>query len=476
MKIRQETLLLDGKKETDVLYCTVLQKKIIRKKMEDVMLKRLAGLLLVLSMVFALGGCMDTTPKADPIEIPQDKGEAAELFINEIAQGEYETARTMLAPELYDYLPAKHIKKSWNQLTESFGNYQEHELGYYKGEGEQEAVYVKTAFENETLGFRLVFNEENKVISFTVGVYTEPPVLTDNEEKVTLKSGIYNLDAVLTMPEETDTLPPAVVLVGGSGPTDLDSTVGPNKPFAQLAHGLAERGVAAFRYDKRTLVYGASTTSESGKFTVYDEYVEDAKAAVAQLAASGKVDSKRIYIAAHSMGGMMVPMMAENIPDAAGFVMISANARRLEDLILYQNEYLLGINDKYTDKQRKAALKDIEAIVKDVKEAVPDGTGSFFNGSEYYWYDLNQYDQVEKAKEIKVPLLVLQGESDYQVPMEDFEVWKEALAGKENVTLKSYPKMNHLLMESNGMMSPDEYIEEGTVLPELIDDIANFVK
>ena len=439
------------------------------------MLKKILGLIVVMAMMSSMAACSGT--EAAPVEIPEDKAKAGELFITQISIGDYEAARSMLSPEMQKFLTGRKIKSSWKQLTSNFGPYHHHEMGYFKGQGEYEAAYIKAEFEYRDLGFRLAFDEDNRITSFTIGDYMNPPVLAENEEKFNVTSGKYNLDGILTLPNtEEGTLPPAVILIGGSGPTDMDSTVGPNKPFAQLAQGLSQQGKAVLRYDKRTLVYGASIATEDQQFTVYDEYVEDAKNAFSQLAQSGKVDPERIYIAGHSMGGMMIPMIAQEIPEAAGFAMLSANAQRLEDLIVYQNQYLIDVNQNYSKTQSKSMMKEVRSVAQKVKEAKEDGTGVFFNGSEYYWYDLNQYDQVEQAKDIDRPLLVTQGEKDYQVPMENFTMWQQALEGKSNVTMKTYPEMNHLLMTSDGTMAPAEYQTEGEIVAQLVDDLADFIQ
>jgi fermentation-respiration switch protein FrsA (DUF1100 family) len=75
-----------------------------------------------------------------------------------------------------------------------------------------------------------------------------------------------------------------------------------------------------------------------------------------------------------------------------------------------------------------------------------------------------------------MPILILQGERDYQVTMGDFEGWKRAMGDLSNVTLKSYPALNHLFMEGEGKSTPDEYLEPGNVAAEVIDDIAAWVK
>jgi hypothetical protein len=74
-----------------------------------------------------------------------------------------------------------------------------------------------------------------------------------------------------------------------------------------------------------------------------------------------------------------------------------------------------------------------------------------------------------------MPLLILQGERDYQVTLKDFQNWKDALAGQSNVTLKTYPDLNHLFISGNGKSTPDEYQTPGNVAPAIIQDIAAWI-
>ena len=93
-----------------------------------------------------------------------------------------------------------------------------------------------------------------------------------------------------------------------------------------------------------------------------------------------------------------------------------------------------------------------------------------------YWLDLQGYQPAQAARTLSQPLLILQGERDYQVTMEDFRLWKEALAERKDVRLRSYPGLNHLLMAGEGKSLPTEYLVPGHVSEKVIQDIADWVK
>ena len=107
----------------------------------------------------------------------------------------------------------------------------------------------------------------------------------------------------------------------------------------------------------------------------------------------------------------------------------------------------------------------------------PSGTEApaLLGMSVHYLLALRDYNPPALAAQLRKPLLILQGERDYQVSMRDFANWKAALGTRKNVTLKSYPTLNHLFIEGTGKSTPDEYTKSGYVSASVIDDIAQWV-
>jgi hypothetical protein len=92
-----------------------------------------------------------------------------------------------------------------------------------------------------------------------------------------------------------------------------------------------------------------------------------------------------------------------------------------------------------------------------------------------YVLDLRSYDPPATAARLKIPILVIQGESDYQVTKKDFKGWEKALAGHSNVTMKTYPGLCHLFTPAGNPPSPADYDKPGHVAKATVDDIANWV-
>jgi len=150
-------------------------------------------------------------------------------------------------------------------------------------------------------------------------------------------------------------------------------------------------------------------------------------------------------------------------------LIMAGNVRHLEDLLVEQATYM-GI----TGQQLEQA-KALQAKVKKL-EAADEDSPAIGGLPVAYWLDLREYDTVADAKKQALPMLILQGERDYQVPLADFNLWKAGLGSAKGVTLKSYPSLNHLFVAGQGKSLPAEYAKPGHVAAEVIDDIAQFVK
>ncbi len=376
-------------------------------------------------------------------------------------------------------------------------------------------TYTLCHLKNATLDIELVFNASLRIIGFhfvdplKVGgpKYTPPPydsVGAYTEKEITITTGDYKLPGTLTLPKNVPN-PPVVILVHGSGPNDRDETIGPNKTFKDLAIGLARKGIATIRYDKRTKVYGGQMAKNLHEATVKDETIDDVISAVNMVGKLGQLnvdsnkseikkesdvpkyvvyklclDSNRIYVLGHSLGAMLAPRIAHESKKIKGIIMMAGDSRLLEDVMIYQNTYLSSLDTvsahKSSNAERVAAMdKQLELAKKpDLKPNTPDSLLPY-NVAAPYWIDINHYNQIKMAQDLTMPILLIQGERDYQVTMVDYNLWKEKLGDKKNVTFHSYPKLNHLFMEGEGKSVPAEYEKQGHVPMYVINDIANWI-
>lgn len=299
-----------------------------------------------------------------------------------------------------------------------------------------------------------------------------------HEREVVVGADGFQLPGTLTLPlsASADKKVPCVVLVHGSGPNDRDETLGPNKPFRDLAWLLAEEGIATLRYDKRTKVYGARYIPE-GREADYDvEAVDDAVAIVEQVATYPEIDAERVYLLGHSLGGTLAPRIAQRSGRLAGVILLAGAARPLEDLLIEQVEYINSLSPSKEAEAQIAVLKRQAANVKKLgaygyDESLPP----LMNLPLSYWKFANAYKPLEVVATLNIPILVMQGERDYQVTTTDLSLWQMALMFNAKARFQSYPALNHLFMEGEGKATPQEYNQPARVPAYVAKDMAKFI-
>ena len=341
-------------------------------------------------------------------------------------------------------------------------------------------VYVTCNFTKQNvLDVKIVFNSQNRVMGLLVipaqGTYQYTPPSYVNlsaftEMNISVGSGQWKLPGTLSIPKGAGPFP-AVVLVHGSGPNDRDESIGPNKPFKDIAWGLASKGVVVLRYEKRTKQY----PQESGliqNFTVQDETITDALSAVDVLNSSSVVNHSKIFVLGHSLGGMLAPRIGVQDHRIAGLIILAGPTRHLEDLMLEQTWYLANLSG-INQSEQIASLQQLVMKVKMLNISLGEDV---LGAPKAYWADLATYDPVVTAESLHIPLLILQGKRDYQVTMTDFARWNETFFGNTSVTLKTYPTLNHLFITGTGVPTNIEYSVEGHVAEEVVVDIATWVK
>ncbi len=300
--------------------------------------------------------------------------------------------------------------------------------------------------------------------------YSNPASFRSRE--VTVGEDEWKLGGTLLIPTGKGPFP-ALVLVHGPGPNDRDETIFGNKLFADLAEGLASRGIAVLRYDKRTKVY-AERMSEMD-YTVQQETVEDAIRAAELLRRQPEVNPARVYMLGHSLGGYLLPRIASLYGKFAGLVFLAANARPVEIMALEENEYVASLSGHPSPDAQKR-LADLRAEVLKVRELKPDAKNPqvIMGLPLAYLLDLRGYDPLA-VKNLKIPMLFLQGGRDFQVTTKDFDIWKSALAGRANATFRLYQELNHLFIVGDGKSTPAEYHVPGNVSGQVVRDIASWI-
>lgn len=303
------------------------------------------------------------------------------------------------------------------------------------------------------------------------------------EEKVVIGAETeYPLNGLLTIPDKTEALFPAVVLVHGSGPSDMDEKIGNNHPFKDLADGLAEKGVAVLRYDKRTFVYGKQMKNDTG-LSVKEETIEDAILSVQLLRKDPRIDANKLFIVGHSLGGMLAPRIDAEGANVAGIVIMAGSPRKLEEIIIDQNNDVLNSLNallKMVAKKQIAKLSSKFDNIYNLSDEEARSTSVLGkNVKAYYLKEMGEHPSLDYLKALDKPLLIIQGDKDFQVSLEkDFNGYKNVLNDKPNVTFKRYPNLNHLFMPSvygKILKAKKEYKVPQHIDPQVIEDISEWI-
>jgi dienelactone hydrolase len=412
-------------------------------------------------------------PLLAALALAQDPASAARKVVDLMLAGKYEEITPLLTPEVQKDLPPANLAKLGAQF-QTMGAMEKVGDPQTTKSGPNTIVLLPVKFATRTLNFRFLVNASGLVSQFVVQpgavewthpAYSNPDSFT--ERAVTVGDGDWKLPGTLTVPKGSGPFP-AVVLVHGSGPNDRDETVGGVKVFKDLAEGLSSKGIVVLRYEKRTKQYQARAAALK-HFTLADETVDDAAKAAEFLRTQKEVDPAKVWVLGHSLGGYAAPRIADEDGKLAGLILMAANVRPMEDLVIDQLQWM-GAQQSAIDQ-----AKAVQAKVKKLEPGDDDGP-AVMGAQPSYWLDLKGYNPAEKAKSLGIPLLILQGERDYQVTMKEFELWKAAVGGNKNVTMKSYPALNHLFVAGEGKSMPAEYNKPGHVDAGVIDEIAGVVK
>ena len=289
----------------------------------------------------------------------------------------------------------------------------------------------------------------------------------------------YPLKGLLTLPDDLSSPVPAVVLVHGSGLSNMDEKVMKLTPFRDLAEGLARRGIASVRYDKRTYAHKFRLLKMKD-ITVREETIEDAVRAVDLLRSDPRIDRERIFILGHSMGAMLAPRIDAEGGDVKGLIMMAGTPFRLEDIVLRQLKQSSG----------RFPLRQILALEHRIYSRRFDGLYSMsdreakkkkFGGSLslYYFKEMGQKTAADYLWASKKPAFLLQGGKDFQVLAgKDYRKFRKLLAGRKNTRFKLYPELNHCFVKSiynDILKASKEYSVEQHIGEEVIGDIAEFI-
>ncbi|REG87612.1 alpha/beta hydrolase family protein [Winogradskyella sediminis] len=274
------------------------------------------------------------------------------------------------------------------------------------------------------------------------------------------------IDGTLLTPNALEQ-PNLAIIIAGSGPTNRNGNQNflKNNSLKKLAEGLTKNGIATFRYDKR--IVKQIRNNNVDKDMMFDDFVEDASDVLNYFKALDKYN--KIYIIGHSQGSLVGMLAAKDKAD--GFISLAGAGNNIGDVIIDQ---VAQTAPMFND--------DTKRVVNSLKEGktttdYPPALASIFNVElQPFMMNWMTYSPSDIIKELKIPVLIINGTKDLQVSVSEAEVLKEA---NENAELLLIENMNHVLFEIEGgdLENSKSYNESfRTISPELITGITSFIE
>ncbi len=415
--------------------------------------------------------------------IPQEG--IARTFLNHLINKEVNEMMPMFSESFLNQVPEGQITEIAEGLEAQLGRFSHVSRVLHEMDENYHTVILVCRFGEMDLGMRITLDRNDKVTGFfltmaPVDSYTPPPVWVDStgftEISMEIDCGDIKLPAMFTRPKTEEDFA-VVVLVHGSGAHDMDQSIGPNKIFRDIAWGLAHQGISVLRYEKRNFRHQLSLDVET--ITVWDEAGRDAVYAIQAAMQLPGVDPGRVFLLGHSLGGMIAPRIAAEVPELAGIISLAGTPRQLYEIIPGQLEHLMSLSEEVND-EAIAQLEEVREIVTRLKakQKQPDAvyTTSLLGMPPSYIKDMNLYDTSKIAAGIPQAILIVHGGRDYQVTIDDYNAWKAALQNHHNTTFILYPEMDHLFVAGDGPSKPASYFEENNVDKRVIEDIADWIR
>jgi dienelactone hydrolase len=423
-------------------------------------------------------------PAATPALAAVDDADAVAIatrLLDHMEAGEYEAATADFSPQMTAALDAGKLAAVQEQLAAA-GAEKSRDAPQVSEQSGMAVVVIRIHREQASVDATIAVDGEGKVAGLHYAPAAAPAAAAPavdaeagyEERDFAVGSGERALPGTLAMPDDAGADVPAVVLVHGSGPQDRDETVGPNRPFLDIARGLAAQGVAVLRYDKRSKARPQDYAD--GKVTIDSETTDDAVAAVAALRETPGIDPARVFVLGHSQGAMMAPRIAAESGHVAGLVLLAAPARPLLDILVEQNIRLAVLDDGKTSNEEAAAIARLKGQVAAVRAGadVADADSPMQQPAAY-WRSTDAVDPVAEASAVALPMLVLQGAQDIQVVDADWQRWKGGFHDDPKVEFKLYPTLNHFGIAVEGEQGPAQYRHPGHVDPALVADVAGWI-
>lgn len=375
----------------------------------------------------------------------------------------------------------------------------EKELGAYKEitktEIETQNGYYLTdstlQFEKGTVDQTIAFNGEMVADGVNYLNMKKDIVPEEGEKEITLDAGTgYPVKGMIKMPKGE--VKAGIVIVDGSGPNDMNMTLGQNKMMKHLSDQLAEKGFAVLRFNKRTYQYGKELAKigMQNKTLIKDEFIDDAAEGLKTLAKEQGIPADKLFILGHSQSGSYLPVINETAGNLAkGYIILSGTPTNIAELSKKQLEKVIEEGSENADENQVEMMKQNIKTNDEILKKIETMSEEELNKPENFPYgipgvyvkDLLRYDPIKLYNDSKLPVFIRNAEFDKQVPVSEMELWKKGLDKNENDSIEEVKGANHMMQPSDGKtklanLITDEYQKDAPIVSSVIDDIAAWIE
>ena len=260
---------------------------------------------------------------------------------------------------------------------------------------------------------------------------------------------------------------PLAIIINGSGPIDRNGNemMTKNNSAKKLAEALAKKGIATFRYDKRTLK--AQQLNIDEKDMRFDDFIDDAKAVIKRFSELPTYSS--LYIIGHSQGSLVGMIAAQEKAD--GFISIAGAGQTIDSLIVEQ----IGRQMPGLEESARIAFNELRANgkVKDYNQ----GLASLFKKSiQPFMFSWMKYDPQQEIKKLEMPVLIINGDNDLQVNINEAEKLKAAKPNAELVIVENLNHIYRIIDKNDDIANQKSYNEpQRPISNEMVEQISNFI-
>ncbi len=366
-----------------------------------------------------------------------NNGEVAEKFIKALAADQYDQAAALFDPSITQ-VNQEVLKTAWQQITGMFGPYQSH---YFPLSADHNALSMTMGvrFKKSTQGFSCNFNEKHQLVGFLLAaapqdpdakVAVEPSHFQEQNVSIPVDGGA--IKGSLMLPNNVTAQTPVALIIAGSGATDRNGNGAMihTNAYKMLAEALAESGIASLRYDKRLVGESKDFDKDESKLR-FENYVSDAEYAIAFL--KKNKGYTKVFIIGHSEGSL-IGILAAQKEKINAFVSLCGGGENIANTLKRQ---MPGV--------QAAAIID-ELKNGQLTNDVPQELAATFRASvQPYLVSWMKYDPAVEIKKLNVPVMIIGGTTDIQVPVADAEMLKRAVPKAELLIVNG---MNHVLKDA----------------------------